>query len=388
VATEQDVHPIPLTTDINPLPGNAATVSNPTLDYSVASTYFPSAPAVQQVYYQVDTWTGPWLRAIPSGGVGSFTIPVQTGGIHTVYAFAGDGQEATSVTMGSGSSPIPGAMTAYTLLIPTTPGPPANVSAIAGDGQATVSFTPPASDGASPITGYTVYSDPPAGADSHAVTTALTHTVTGLTNGTPYTFTVTATNAVGHGHASVPSNSVTPAWTVHSLTLAFPGSGSGTVSGSGLLNGAPAAFSTNTGLIQYFDIGSTVNLHAAPSEYSLFTQWQGNCSGTNVDCALSMTVNRNVAALFDVDTPHKTLIYGTNTHNPTLLDAYTDAASGNVIMAWGTVFSENLILGRNIAVAIEGGYNQGYTSNNGYTTLQGSLTVKNGALTVERLLIR
>jgi Divergent InlB B-repeat domain/Fibronectin type III domain len=87
------------------------------------------------------------------------------------------------------------------------PGAPTGVTATAGIGQATVSFTPPVPSGGPPITKYTVTAS-----DGTAVTTmASPVTVTGLTNGVPYTFTVTATDSVGTvGPASAPSNSVTP----------------------------------------------------------------------------------------------------------------------------------------------------------------------------------
>jgi len=88
------------------------------------------------------------------------------------------------------------------------PGMPTGVSATAGNAQATVNFTAPASDGGSPITSYTVTSNPEG---KTASGTSSPITVTGLTNGTPYTFSVKATNAIGTGRASSPSNSVTPA---------------------------------------------------------------------------------------------------------------------------------------------------------------------------------
>ncbi|MFB7817683.1 fibronectin type III domain-containing protein, partial [Paenibacillus chitinolyticus] len=89
------------------------------------------------------------------------------------------------------------------------PDAPRNVTATAGNGQATVSFDAPASDGGSAITGYTVTSSP--GGFTGTSTTLSPVTVTDLTNGTEYTFTVVATNSAGNGTASVASGSVTPA---------------------------------------------------------------------------------------------------------------------------------------------------------------------------------
>jgi len=90
----------------------------------------------------------------------------------------------------------------------TVPGPPVIGTAMAGNGEATVHFTPPASDGGRTITAYTVTASP-GGAEGSGPASPIT--VTGLNNGTAYTFTVKATNALGDGQPSAESNSVTPA---------------------------------------------------------------------------------------------------------------------------------------------------------------------------------
>lgn len=79
--------------------------------------------------------------------------------------------------------------------------------AIAGEGQVSVAFTPPGNNGGSAITGYTVTSNP---GGITGIGAGSPITVTGLTNGIAYTFTVIATNAVGNSIASAASNAVIP----------------------------------------------------------------------------------------------------------------------------------------------------------------------------------
>ena len=89
----------------------------------------------------------------------------------------------------------------------TEPNVPTGVSADAGDRSATVSFSPPADDGGSEITNYTATSSPQSISGSCAASPCL---VEGLTNGTEYVFTVTATNEIGESAPSQQSNGVTP----------------------------------------------------------------------------------------------------------------------------------------------------------------------------------
>ena len=130
-----------------------------------------------------------------------------------------------NATVGTGAN-TPWGMTAVVLksASASAPSAPTGVSATAGNGSATVSWTAP-SNGGSPITSYTI--TPYIGSTAQPATTltgsppATSTPITGLTNGTTYTFTVTATNAIGtgpgvrqlqRGHAHRTDRSRRPHW--------------------------------------------------------------------------------------------------------------------------------------------------------------------------------
>lgn len=105
---------------------------------------------------------------------------------------------------GIGVDSAAGFGTPWGLLVPAAP---RNVRATAVNGAVTVDFELPQTDGGSPILCYTVMSYPGNITVKGARRPVI---VTGLTKGKTYVFTVTASNSVGTGRASLPSNCVTP----------------------------------------------------------------------------------------------------------------------------------------------------------------------------------
>ena len=174
------------------------TFNIPSTVTSIGNNAFTSMSALTSVYSAMTT---PVVIATTGGDrpfyattIGNVTlhIPVGTASAYAAAGWIGFGSVVEDI--GAPSTTVPDAPTA--------------ISASAGNAQASVSFTAPSNNGGATITGYTVTSSPGGFTQSGAVSPI---TVTGLTNGTAYTFTVVATNSVGNSAASAASNSVTPA---------------------------------------------------------------------------------------------------------------------------------------------------------------------------------
>ncbi len=149
--------------------------------------------------------TGYTVTSSPGGITATgATSPINVTGLTngTAYTFT------VIATNAVGNSVASSASTGVTPVSPNTvPGPPTSVVATAGNASASVAFVAPSNNGGSAITGYTVTSSP-GGITATGATSPIN--VTGLTNGTAYTFTVIATNAVGNSVASSASTAVTP----------------------------------------------------------------------------------------------------------------------------------------------------------------------------------
>ena len=162
-----------------------------------------SLPGMANGPYDVELWT-----PYGSGGKIGDTLATASGGVLLINVPDFQRDLAFKVSR----SPI------------VPPDAPTGVAAAAGDARASVSWSPPASDGGSAISSYVVTAAP-GGQTATVAANLTTATVTGLSNGTSYQFTVAATNGSGTGPPSSPSASVTPQAGAQATTSTVPPAG-------------------------------------------------------------------------------------------------------------------------------------------------------------------
>ncbi|MEP7115725.1 MAG: fibronectin type III domain-containing protein, partial [Ilumatobacteraceae bacterium] len=167
--------------------------------------------AISGYSVQVQTAAGVLVSVLPAGpDATSLVVTGLTNG--TSYRFR------VQATNAAGTGAFSALSNTVTPAVLTVPGAPTIGTAVAGNTTATVAWTPPASNGGSAITSFSVQVINPATGAQIALAsttgptagTATSLVVTGLTNGTSYQFRVRAINVIGSSIPSGLSNTITP----------------------------------------------------------------------------------------------------------------------------------------------------------------------------------
>gem|GEM_PF-2659602 len=172
-------------------PTNLTAVSGST---SVRVTLYPpnnnGGAAITSYTVTANPGSGTCSPPIPTGPTTSCTVTGLTSG--TTYSFTATA--TNSVGTSNASDPVSATPDI------TVPGKPTNMTSVRGNGAVGVQFFAPTDDGGASITSYTVTATP----GNHMCSPPLVGlgkqtncTVSGLTNGTQYTFTATASNSKG-----------------------------------------------------------------------------------------------------------------------------------------------------------------------------------------------
>ncbi|HEX7536247.1 MAG TPA: fibronectin type III domain-containing protein, partial [Dermatophilaceae bacterium] len=177
------------------------------VNYAVPATW-TTATGTAEIGYRIER------APVSNGVIGAYAVIATALANKTTYtdttAVAGQRYSYRVVAFNAAGN---SASTPITVPAPTAPGAPTIGIATPANASAVVRWTAPVDTGGSAITGYAVRVFSGAtqvGLDRLAAAGATSLTVTGLTNGTAYTFKVLATNAIGNSVASAASNPVTP----------------------------------------------------------------------------------------------------------------------------------------------------------------------------------
>jgi hypothetical protein len=189
----------------NPVPGGVSNVSATAGSRSAVVSWNAPTSGGDPTSYKVTPYIGSSAQSSTTVSAPATNVTVTGLTAGTAYTFT------VTPRNGGGDGPESAKSNSVTPTSSSAPGAPTGVAAEPASSSAQVRWTAPPESG-SPVTGYTItpYIGTSAQTTASASGSATSATVTGLTNGTAYTFKVNATNAIGTGPDSSASSAVTP----------------------------------------------------------------------------------------------------------------------------------------------------------------------------------
>jgi len=274
---EQQAQVGPLQTNISSFPNDLTTSLTPTFNFTASSSFSPFAPPIDNLFFQFDSWEGPWSSASAAGANAFSASPSLQPGAHFLYAFATDSRETSSGISQKSVAPFTGNITSYLFVAGATILP----LTITVNGAGTVASNPQGIDcpsactaGFAPGTAITLTATPSAG--------ALFAGWSGACAGGATTCSVTVNTA-----ASVTATFLS----LFNLTVTKAGTGTGSVTSN------PIGIDCGTVCNASFTQGSVVQLTATPDPGMSFAGWNGACAGM-ARCLVTMNAAKTVRATF------------------------------------------------------------------------------------------
>jgi hypothetical protein len=167
------------------------------------------------------------------------------------------------------------------------------------------------------------------------------------------------------------------------LTLGI--SGSGTVNSS---NGTGLGYACNTATCSAVPFGNndTVTLTATGSN-ATFSSWSGDYASSSNPGSITMNANKAITATFS---PGAATVKIDNDSTPyySINSALAAPTQDAVIRATATGFAENVTMQNSHTLTLKGGYSDNsFTSQTGYSSINGTLTISSGTLVLDRVVV-
>ncbi|HTZ17676.1 MAG TPA: SBBP repeat-containing protein [Dissulfurispiraceae bacterium] len=211
--------------------------------------------------------------------------------------------------------------------------------------------------------------------------------ISGLTPGYTYHIRAYATNMKGAGYGS-DVQFATAAPSLYLLTVQAGGNGQGSISSNaGGISYSYPTVSSDSGLIS---TGTAVTVTASADAGSSVTWYGCDTTGgntTTATCNVTVNAATMVKASFDTQCAIAPVRKDTTSYYDTIWAGYSGVADAGTLQIEAQTFAEDLTLNRNISVKFQSGYNCNYSANSGFTTINGSMTISGGTVTIENIIL-